>query len=373
MKFTCLQENLLKGLNIVSKAVPLKGPLPILTNILVTAKDGRIKLSATNLETTISIYVGGSVDIEGIVTVPAKVFRDFVSNLSTEKVSLELDKDILKVDGGKSKAKINGMVADDYPPLPEFVEDVSVLKFNASELASAVGMVAFAASLDETKPLYSGILFDYSSVNKSLTMTSTNGFRLSEKVLPIDSDYESFSAVLPAKTVMEVSRIFSGAEEPLIFVLNNSENMALFQSNNTLVATRLIAGDYPDYKRIIPTSKVVTVELESAHLLEAAKLAGIFARNEEDSILIVINPETNQLSLKSVSQEMGNHQSDIEAVVDGEYLEIAFKPKYLLDLLNNVKADRLLIESSGVVNPFVVKPLGDSSFLHLMMPLRING
>lgn len=372
MKFTCLQENLVKGLNIVTKAVPIKGPLPILTNLLITAQDGRIKLSATNLETTISVYVGGSVEEEGIITVPAKVFRDFVSNISDETITAELDKDILKVTGGKSKAKINGLKADDYPPLPNFVEESEMLQLDPSDFGAAVGQVAFAASVDETKPIYSGILFDYSSVNKTLTIASTNGFRLSEKMINLESDFPSFTAVLPAKTVQEVSRIFSSSPVPISFVLNSNENMALFQAENTLVATRIIDGQYPDYKRIIPQNKVVTAVLTAAHLMEAAKLAGVFAKDITDSVLLKIDPENNTVSLRTVSREMGDHHSEIAAEIDGDGLEMAFHPKYLLDLLNNVKVEKIRMESEGSINPCVVRPADDETFLHLIMPLRIN-
>ena len=372
MKFTCLRENLVKGLNIVSKAVPIKGPLPILTNILISVKDGRIKFSATNLETAISTYIGGSVEEEGIVTVPGKVFRDFVSNLADEKVLIELDNDIIKVSGGKSKGKINGLAADDYPPLPAFVEDTVVLQLDPLVFSTAVSLVAFSASIDETRPLYSGILFNYSSINKTLTLVSTNGYRLSEKIIPLEGDFESFTKVLPAKTVQEVARIFAGSSSPISLTISSNDNMVLFQAENTLVATRVIDGEYPDYRRIVPTTKVVTVELAADHLMEAAKLAGIFAKDVTDSVLIKIDPTNNVLSLKSVSQEMGDHQSEIEADIEGEALEMAFQPKYLLDMLSNVKATRLVIESAGSTAPCVVRPTDDEHFFHLMMPLRLN-
>lgn len=373
MKFTCLKENLVKSLNIVTKAVPIKGPLPILTNILIKVEDGRIQFSGTNLETTISTYVGGSVESEGSITVPAKTFRDFVANLSDEKVTAELEKDTLKVTSGKARAKINGLSASDFPPLPQFIEDTAdCLKISSREFSNAVSLVAFAAALDETRPIYSGILFDYSSVNKTLTLVSTNGYRLSEKVISLESNYPSFTAVLPAKTVSEVSRIFAPSEDVIEFMLNSNENLALFQSNNVLVATRVIDGSYPNYKSIIPSTKVVTVEITSAHLLEATKLAGVFAKDSADSLLIKIDTEKSILSISAISQEMGDHVSDIEVVVEGDSLDIAFHPKYLLDLLSNVKVDKLLIETGGSLKPCVVRPVDDTTFMHLIMPLTIS-
>jgi DNA polymerase III subunit beta len=370
MQFTCLQENLEKGLTTVSKAVSARSPLPILANVLIVTEDGRLKLTASNTETSITCYVGASVDADGSITLPAKILGEFVSHLSPTNIDFKLDGAIMHVKAGKTKSKFNGVASSSYPELPEITGSSSVITLDPQVFSDALSHVAFSAALDDTRPILSGILLDYKK--GVLTVVSADGFRLSEKVLKVESDLDSFSVVIPAKTLIEVGRIFSKAGEPIKFVISESNNMALFESDEVTVSTRILEGSFPDYKKLIPSDTVLSAEFGVEELLEAVKLTNVFAKNKEGShspITVLFSPE-GHLKVTSISQETGENHSEIEAEVTGDELSVVFNSRFLLDLLNNIKSDRLVFSTNGELTPGIVRAAGDSDFVHLIMPIR---
>lgn len=369
MKFTCLQENLLKTLNIVSKAVPVKSSLPILSNVLIIAKDNKVTLSTTNLDTAIVASFGASVDVEGTITVPAKLLKDFISTTSPGNLVVELASNMLHVASSKSKTKFNSVDASDYPTLPDFSKSSILLKLDAHTFAQAVASVAFSAAVDESRPIYSGINLNYS--DGKLTIAATNGFRLSEKTISLEGNGEPFSLVIPAKTLLELTRIFSNSTEPLGFYLNKDDNLAIFDSEDVLVATRIFEGNFPDYKRIIPNEHVLTAEFDSDSLLEAVRAANIFTSEDNNAVKLEFD-NNGYIKLRSSAQETGEHSADIEAIVDGESMEIAFNPKYLMEVLSNVKTTKFVFQTQGVTSAGVLRPVSDDTYIHIIMPLRVQ-
>lgn len=372
MKFTCLQENLSKGLNIVTKAVSTRAPLPILANVLIEAKDGRIRLTASDTETTITTYIGASIEEEGAITIPARIISEYISNLSPTSISAELKDSILHLKTSKSKTKFNGLDASNYPELPTIDNETAVLELDAETFSEAVLEVSFSAASDDTRPVLAGILLNYEG--GYLTFVSADGFRLSEKILPIDASLDDFQAVIPAKTLTEVARIFSSSDEAVKMVLSEDENLAMFESGDILVSTRIIAGNFPDYKKLIPEEYTLTAEFSSQELLEAVRLTNVFAKNKDNhsSVSVLFHPD-GYIKLTSVSQETGENNTEIEAVVEGEVLEISYNSKYLLDMLNNMKHERLKFSSNGNLTPGVVSPVDQKGYIHLIMPIRTQG
>lgn len=370
MKFTCLQENLLKGLSTVSKAVPLRSPLPILSNVLVTAADGRLQLGATDLDTSITTYVGAAVEEDGAITVPAKLLQEFVSHLSPDTIAATLKSDILHLSSGKTVSRFNGTSADDFPEMPVLPEGTKFpkLEIDPRVLNSAVGAVAFAASAEGGRPILSGILLKYSK--NVLTVAATDGYRLSEKFIKLKGKVEDFSVVVPAKTLLEASKIFSSSEEPIKMLLNADENRVLFASEEVLVSTGILDGEYPDYKRIIPTESVLNASFRAADLLEAVRLTNVFAK--EDSIIKMVFDPEGVVRVMSSSEEAGENKSEIEAVIEGESVEIAFNSKYLLDFLGNVKVENIIFETGGSITPGIIRSEDFDDYMHLVMPVRVR-
>lgn len=371
MKFSCLQENLAKGLQTVSKAIPVKGPLPILTNVYIAAESGRLKLVATDLETTIITYVGASIDEEGAITVPARILREFVANLSPETIESKLEHDTLHMTSQKTKSKFNGTNATDFPELPTIEEGVDVIEVDPKEFAHAVATVSFAAATDESKPIFTGIYLSFS--DDKLTIASTDGFRLSEKMMVLKTKSKDFSTIIPAKTLSEVAKIFVGSSEPLKITISDDANMAIFQSEDTTVYTRILDGQYPDYKRIIPGTSTLKAKLNANEFLDAVKLTNIFLKDADNNTLKIRFDPKGVVRVASLSDEQGSHESELPAEVDGEMLEIAFSAKYLLDFLNNVKCQMLMFETNGNKTACILRPQDNEheNFFHIIMPIQI--
>ena len=342
MKFSCLQENLNKGIQIVTRAIPTKSALPILSNILISAEKNTLKLAATNMETTIITHIGASIESEGSITVPAKIFKDFVSNLSPSTVNVQVTNDVIHVSSEKTKTKFNGTNAQDYPDLPEIDKEMNYLELDPKEFANAVSMVSLLASSD--------------------------GFRLSEKTLKTNNEYPEFTIVVPAKTLIEVAKIFSNSEEPLRLGVNENENQAVFYSESTFISTRILEGEFPEYKKIIPVDIVLSVDLPSVEFSEAVKLSNIFTSDNDSALRIKFDPD-GVIKIASVAAETGEHESSVTGDVEGETLEITFNPKYLLDYLNNVKTERIKFFAKTNTSPCLFKSDEHENFIHIIMPI----
>lgn len=369
MRFTCLTENLSKGLGIVNKAIPMRSSLPILSNVLITAKDGRLFLSGTNLDTAITTYVGASIDEEGATTVPAKMLSEFVSHLSSETVLASLAEDILYVEAGKTKSRFNGVSSSDFPDLPEIKKNLKKIELDTKTFCNSVSQVGFSVATDATRPVFTGVFMNYS--DGKLTIVGSDGFRLSEKIIQAPKDLEEFTVIVPAKTLLEVARIMSSCDENLKIYVNEDENLCLFEGCNTVVATRIIDGSYPDYKRIIPKDTNVTAEFSSTDLLEAVKLTNVFAKNVNNAIRLTLSPQ-GLIKVRSTAHESGENNTDVKAQITGEELELVFNVRYLLEFLTNNKYETLIFEAIDSSSPCILTSKDEKDFLHVMAPMQLS-
>ncbi len=372
MKFTCLQENLAKGLGIVYRAIPTKSSLPILSNVLISAENGQIKLAATNTETTITTYIGASIDKEGSITVPAKLLRDFVSTLSPNTLTAELKDLTLHMVSDKTKSRFNGVDASDYPNLPEFNKDLAYMELDPKIFSHAVSLVAFAAAADESRPIFTGVYLNLQS--GTLTIASSDGFRLSEKVMNLDTagDMDDFTVIVPAKTLLEISRIFSASDEPLKMAIHPDANMVLFKAEDTTVSSNILNGEYPNYKRIIPEEHILQADFDSSELAEAVKLTNLFSTESVVAVKLRFNPE-GYINIGITGEETGAHESQVSANIDGEETEIAFNSKYLLDFLTNTKSNRISFKAKSASAPCLFIPLDHENYMHVIAPMQIQG
>jgi len=351
MKFTCLQENLTHGLTKVYRAVPTKSELPILSNVLIMAGDNQLKLSATNLSTTIVTHVGASIENDGAITVPAKMLRDFIANLSSDTLDAFLKEDILHISSDITKSKFNGVSAEDFPDLPEEKKDLKTLEFNPQEFYS----------------IY--VNFD----GEVMTLAASDGFRLSETKLKPNNKGDKFVVVIPAKTLMDVARVYADSDHPITFSLDKNDNLAIFKQNGTLIATRILDGEYPDYAKIIPDKTTTKVEFFSHEFSEAVKLTDIFAKEADSALLMKIHPK-GTVEITATAQEAGEHKSKFKAEVESEeVVEIGFNSKYLLDFLNNIKSEKMVVRTNGRSAPCIFEPVDFENFVHIIMPMQING
>jgi len=366
MKFVCLQENLIRGLSVVSKAVPIKAPLPILSNMLIETQNGRLRLSATNLSTTIITHVGASIEEEGAITIPAKLFHEFVSHLSPTTLSCEVKNDILHVVSERVKARFNGLPSSEFPELPGKIKKNVLLKLAPKEFSEAVSISSFATSSDESRLVLTGVLIGFKK--GKLTLVGLDGFRLSEKSLPAKSEAAPFSVIIPSKALLEVARILGTASEAISFSLDEENNLAVFEADGSVIASGILTGEFPDYRKIIPPDHTVSAQFASADLLEAVRLANVFAR-DNNVITLALDPK-GFIKVSSSHEETGANDSKIDATVEGEGITQSFNSRYLLDLLNNVKAQRFVLESKGGLTPALIKPTDTDDCIYVVAPVR---
>lgn len=366
MQTLCLQENLNKGLNIISRVVPIRGSLPILSNVLLTTEKGRLKLSGTNLEIGINYWLGAKIEKEGGITVPAKVFGEYINSLPQDKVNLLIKEKKLIIKSNNYEAKIFGTDTKDFPLIPEIKEKV-IAKIAPKDFLEGINQVIFAAAIDESRPILSGVYFKFSK-NK-LWMVATDSYRLSEKVINLNqSTKKDFSVIIPAKTIFELSYILSETNESVEISL--TENQVLFHFKDIDLVSKLIEGEFPNYRQIIPDASETKLKINLDDFIKVIKLANIFAREGSGNVRLEVKSK-GQLTISTATASLGDNVSNLKAEVEGVDSEITFNTKYLLDVLNNIKAKQISLELNGKLNPGVIKPLGKTDYLHIIMPLRV--
>ena len=377
MKVTVLQENLARGLSVVSKAVSPRSTLPVLANILVASDEGRLRLSATNLELGITCWIPARIEEEGSTTVPSRTFNDLVSTLPADQVLLKLDvkTQTLNVRGGTSTNDIKCIDAQEFPPLP--VPDLDgAVQINSGDFREMIHQVVFAASTDEARPVLMGVLVQ---VDKDkLTMAAADGFRLSVRKAVLSSSAPApVSAIVPAQALKELARVATDGEEPIYMVLPKGRGQVVFRVKDVEVVSQLIDGTFPDYQQIIPRKYNSRTLVSTSSLLKACKQAEIFAR--EGSNVARFNIKTAQgemqpseVEISAASEETGKNETIVEATVDGSAVLIAFNVKFLREVLEVVRTPNVALETSAANAPGVVRPVGDDNFLHVIMPMHLG-
>lgn len=379
MKVSCLQENLHKGLQTVSKAVANKTTLPVLNNILISTDGGRLKLTATNLEVGITSWIGCQVEEEGAITVPAKLLVDFVSSLPNEHVKMTLDERTrtLHLKCARFEANIKGIAAEEFPIIPEVTEK-PVARIPALLLKEMVGQVAFAASGDESRPQLAGVFLQIEG--REMIMAAADGFRLSRRVTRLDAPVESaLKLIVPARSMTELARALPDAEgeeaEPVSLVLTPGRNQVLFRHDNLEVTSRLVEGNYVDINRVIPTDWGTRTVIATADLLKAVRMASIFAKDSANIVRVQVEPGADLtpgvITVSANAAEVGDNVSQLDCVVDGEAGQVALNGRFLIDVLGVIKTSQVAIETKTYQSPAVLKPVGEDEYLHVIMPMYL--
>lgn len=366
MKIICLKENLSKALSLTSKIIPLKPSLPILGNILIQTEKGMLKISSTNLELGIICKIGAKITEEGSITVPAKLFTEYINTIPDDKIEITVNDLDVEIISGNYNAKIKGLPASDFPLIP-LIDKESIIKINPKTLAEALPYVTFSVSIDESRPVLNGVLFDI--YPDKIKLVSTDSYRLSEKIIELKTNTkENLSVVIPQKTVQELLRMLTETEEEVEISL--TEEQILFRTSNIELTSRLIEGKYPDYEQIIPESWQTKIVLNKDEFISAIKTVSLFARETAGNIKLETSKE-GKIIVKSMATQIGEAQSMIDIEIEGEEIEIAFNAKYLLDVLNVLKSKKVILLLNGSLNPAVVKGEEEKDYNHIIMPLRI--
>jgi DNA polymerase III subunit beta len=368
MKLTVLKENLNKALVITGRSISSRPQLPILSNILLQAKENSLQISSTNLEIGINYTIGAKVEKEGEVTVPGKLLLDFINTISADKIEFELIEKNLIVKTINTESSFSTIAASEFPPFPVISGDKKTLPID--KLKAVIQRIVFAASTDETRPVLTGV--KTAIFGGKISLQATDGYRLSLDSVEIPDKKEELRVVLPAQTLSEIVKI---ADEQKVkevdFVIIENKNQVVFTMPGVSVFTRLIDGEYPNIEKIIPADFKTKITISKEDFYQCVKTAALFARGAAN--IVKIKVEKTGLRLSANTPQVGENQDFIEAKVEGEEGEIAFNYRFLLDLLSNFPDENVVIEMSGPLSPGVFKTLNIPSFLHIIMPVRVQG
>jgi DNA polymerase-3 subunit beta len=384
MKVSCLQENLTKGLNIVGRAVANRTTLPVLSNVLLATDNGRLKLSATNLEIGINCWLGAKVEEDGAITVPARLLTEFVNSLPPERIDLNLDLDTqtLNLKCARFESNIKGIDAQEFPIVAAGTDGEDSLKLDPNSLRTMIEQVEFAAATDESRPILTGVLVQFNE--DKLTMAAADGYRLSVRSATlIQNAPEVVEVVIPARALTELARISVDQEEPVEVIITPARKQILFRLSNIDLVSQLIEGNFPDYKQIIPSSYATRSLLDTQSFLKAVKVAGLFARESANIVKLEITPGQDEatgaghlsggrIRFSANSAELGDNASEVDAAIIGNPVEIAFNAKYMIDVLSIIDTPQVALETTEEANPGVINPVGDDEFTHIIMPMHIN-
>ncbi|NTU66129.1 MAG: DNA polymerase III subunit beta [Chloroflexi bacterium] len=377
MKVSCLQENLAKGLSIVSRAVAARSTLPVLGNIYLGTDQGRLKLAATNLEIGITCWIGAKVEDEGATTVPARTFVDLVNALPQGTVDMDLAvrTQTLTVTSGRSTNNVKGVDAQEFPIIPK-ADEAEAIRIAPDVLRLMIDQVVFAAAADESRPILTGVYARFSG--KNLTLAAADGFRLSVRTAQLDDGVdEPLEVIIPARALAELSRICSDQTDPISLMVTPQKSQILFHLTNIDLVSQLIDGKFPDYNAIVPKSSSTRTVFDTGLMLKACKAANVFAREAANIVRLSIVPgdeiTPGHIKIGAQSAETGENAGDLDATISGNAMEIAFNVKYLIDLLNVAGAPQMTLETSSASQPGLLRPIGNDSFTHVIMPMHIGG
>jgi len=376
MKLSCLQENLSRGLGVVGRAVAARTTLPITNNVLLATDQSRLKLVATNLEMAISYWVGAKVEEEGAITVPARLLTEFANSLPNENIDISLSPQAktLELKCARFEARISGVDAADFPPIPTVDEGITT-KIEAETIRQAITQVAFAAASEESRPVLTGV--DIQFDNDLMTMAAADGFRLAVYKLPLTTPVsEPAEVIVPARILTEINRLMADGEEAVDITVNPNKSQALFRLKNTELVSQLVQGTFPQYAQLIPESHSTRVTVDVAEFLRATRTASIFARDGSGIVRLVINGGSDltpgKLTISARSEEIGDDVGEIDAIVEGEEAKIAFNGKYLVDVLGSLRESKVILETTNPSSPGVIRPEGTDNYIHVIMPMFVQ-
>ncbi|MCX6008252.1 MAG: DNA polymerase III subunit beta [Chloroflexi bacterium] len=374
MKLSCLQENLNKGLGIIGRAVATRTTLPITQNVLISTDQSQLKLAATNLEIAICSWIGAKIESEGSITIPARVFTEFISSLPSDVISLNLKHHTLEIKCGRYEARINGLDAADFPPIPQVGDGFST-KVLAEELKHAITQVAFAAATEESRPVLTGVQTEFEG--GKMTMAAADGFRLAvHRNNLIEPVKEKVSMIIPAKAYHELNRLMTEPDQEVEITLNSQKSQVLFKLKNIEMVSQLIQGTFPNYSQLIPQTYGTKARIDVAEFQRAIRMASIFARDGSGIARVIITPgataETGKVTISARADEIGDNVGEIDALVDGEAAKIAFNARYLADVLSVIKQAQVSLEVTTPSNPGVIRPVGVDNYDHVVMPMFVQ-
>jgi DNA polymerase-3 subunit beta len=369
MRLTCNRATLVEKLNVLSRGVSSRSALPVLSGVLLQARDGHLNLFSTDMEISIKATIKTTIEHEGEIVVPARLFTDVVKNLSADEIVIESSDGTAKVTAGRAVFALNSWVAGDFPQTSTF-DTSSGFSVGREPFIETLGKVGRAASRDETRPILTGVLVTIAG--GTLKMVATDSYRLSVKETPLEGGpKQEIEAIVPVKALSEVARLASALGAGGIEVVIG-ENQALFKladvSGDVWIASRLIDGQFPNYNQLLPETFDHTVTLDKEEFIAAARRVSLLAQKNTP---LRLGFAAGRLTLRAVTQDVGQAEEVLDVEFAGEEFEIGFNPAFLVDGADCIDGEHVVLKFINPLRPGLVTG-EDAGFLYLIMPIRLS-
>lgn len=376
LKIEINRQNLLNVLQLESRGANQHAELPILSSILIKTDQDKssVKLTSTNLNQAILSEVKANIISSGAIAVPARITLEFISSLNEELVTLEEGKNLkLKIYTKNHQSTIYLLNPEEYPEIPQVSEEYKT-EVESTTFKDALSAVSIAISKDDSRPILGGVLI-YTPAEDELCLVATDGHRLAEKTISIKSTKKPFeNTIIPSSTVQDLLKIIQAQDSQNIQIMAEADQISFSTGPVTLIS-RLISGEYPEYKNLIPENSDINFSVDRAELLQTIKIAALFARESAGTVSLQVDQDSQLLTVNSIANQIGENHSQIAVSTDASG-EVSLNSRYIIDALNSFESDLVQIRFSKGLTPFVISPLNpDSSVnskqLHLIMPLNI--
>lgn len=364
MKLTLLQKDLSPKLLVVNRFVSSRAQLPILSNIKFKTQNNKLFLTATNLEMSICATVPITVETDGEITLPARAVYELVSNMN-ENIMIEAIGENVKLVSEEFNSSLSGINTADFPEVPTARTGESI-KINSNEFAGAVSKVLFSTSPDDTRPALAGILLIF--LKDSLTLVSSDGFRLSKVSISMPGSSREDKLILPKLAVTEIAKLITKENKDFSLSYDRDQAQVIFDLGDHVISSRIIEGEYPNFEKIIPQSYSTQASVDKLTLLKHIKTAAVFAR--DGSGIINLEIDKTEITINAESNKLGTHKSRVPAKVDGDKVEISYNYRYIEEFLNVVSGEDILLEFTNSAAAGVFRDASEKNYLHLIMPVR---
>jgi DNA polymerase-3 subunit beta len=379
LRCSALQDNFAKALAVCARAATTKATLPVLQNLLLASDAGRLKLTATNLELTISTWIGAKIDGEGTLTLPARMLAEWAKTMPSERVDMDVNPrtSTMTLSCARFKANVKGITADEYPTLPRRGRYLG--SADPDVLKQALSQTVFSAAKDESRPVLSGLEVEIDS--HCISFNSADGFRMSLRTFsPLKTDLEKgerWHAIVPARALAEVERLIGDQEDPVQIAEDEGSHHVFFALANTEVVTTVIDGNYPPFRNLIADTHNTAITLNLSEFKNAITAVNVFAREAMSRTLIKIRPDAASdgrglVSVFAESAESGNLLGEVDAEIEGEALELVLNSKYLDEVLDVLDGPQVRFEFVSASSPVCVRTPAIPEFVHVIMPMSLE-
>ena len=370
MKFTCYKDTIIKAINSVVKGVASKTTMPILEGILIQTNDNEIKLTTYDLEIGIEYVMKCNVKEQGNTVVNAIMFSEIIRKLPDTEIEISLnDKNLLEIECEGSHYKLATMNPEEFPELPK-IEIENSIEIEQNVLKNMIRKTIFAVSTEESRPIFTGCLFETES-NK-LNIVAVDGFRLALRSVFLKTKTNDFNAVIPGKTLNEVNKILSDSFEPV--KIGIARNQALFEMDNCKIVTRIIDGEFLNYKNVIPSNWETRIRVNKNNLqdcFERISLISSSSIEKEKKYPVKVNVDIGKVTI-SCTNQTGDAKEELFVATEGKNLEAGFNPKYFLDSLKSIDDEEVYVEFGTSISPCLVKSVENNDYVYMILPIRLK-